>query len=77
MNHGVDPPDKCDVSAGCHINDVMNHISARLSQETVSAGCHINDVMNNLCQGCQRVDVSAGCHINDVMNSSYFLTSSR
>ena len=34
------------VSAGCHINDVMNE-SDKLSEETgVSAGCHINDVMN-------------------------------
>ena len=35
-----------DVSAGCHINDVMNTTLALKSPVIVSAGCHINDVMN-------------------------------
>ena len=34
------------VSAGCHINDVMNAIESGPSAAAVSAGCHINDVMN-------------------------------
>ena len=34
------------VSAGCHINDVMNIISILEALDEVSAGCHINDVMN-------------------------------
>ena len=34
------------VSAGCHINDVMNKIVTNFSIQHVSAGCHINDVMN-------------------------------
>ena len=34
------------VSAGCHINDVMNLISSSDAETLVSAGCHINDVMN-------------------------------
>ena len=34
------------VSAGCHINDVMNAKPINASPATVSAGCHINDVMN-------------------------------
>ena len=34
------------VSAGCHINDVMN-VNVRLTLRLdVSDGCHINDVMN-------------------------------
>ena len=39
------------VSAGCHINDVMNRNSEERIQCTVSAGCHINDVMNIGIQG--------------------------
>ena len=35
-----------DVSAGCHINDVMNAKRCDGRFEEVSAGCHINDVMN-------------------------------
>ena len=34
------------VSAGCHINDVMNNVTGGKIQINVSAGCHINDVMN-------------------------------
>ena len=34
------------VSAGCHINDVMNHFKLSCAVIIVSAGCHINDVMN-------------------------------
>ena len=34
------------VSAGCHINDVMNMQTGRTIRQDVSAGCHINDVMN-------------------------------
>ena len=34
------------VSAGCHINDVMNNINDWDNLDLVSAGCHINDVMN-------------------------------
>ena len=34
------------VSAGCHINDVMNHYLHLYNDLNVSAGCHINDVMN-------------------------------
>ena len=34
------------VSAGCHINDVMNTQPASNTRWHVSAGCHINDVMN-------------------------------
>ena len=34
------------VSAGCHINDVMNPKLRTLAKSSVSAGCHINDVMN-------------------------------
>ena len=34
------------VSAGCHINDVMNRVARLLTGSEVSAGCHINDVMN-------------------------------
>ena len=56
------------VSAGCHINDVMNIKHSKCCQRKVSAGCHINDVMNN-CKTSKSVsEVSAGCHINDVMN---------
>ena len=36
-----------DVSAGCHINDVMNATSCFNSPACVSAGWHINDVMNS------------------------------
>ena len=58
------------VSAGCHINDVMN-LSFKLAiQLCVSAGCHINDVMNNKIINNIALSVSAGCHINDVMNKS-------
>ena len=35
------------VSAGCHINDVMNLSKILKRIMYVSAGCHINDVMNN------------------------------
>ena len=59
---------KVEVSAGCHINDVMNAKRCDGRFEEVSAGCHINDVMNStLGPGDYRL-VSAGCHINDVMN---------
>ena len=34
------------VSAGCHINDVMNIDVREKDNQSVSAGCHINDVMN-------------------------------
>ena len=34
------------VSAGCHINDVMNMLMMKQTYDIVSAGCHINDVMN-------------------------------
>ena len=34
------------VSAGCHINDVMNKKFDLDKIAIVSAGCHINDVMN-------------------------------
>ena len=34
------------VSAGCHINDVMNERVSCHYEKFVSAGCHINDVMN-------------------------------
>ena len=34
------------VSAGCHINDVMNQEEGAGAKARVSAGCHINDVMN-------------------------------
>ena len=34
------------VSAGCHINDVMNNCCNPCMAMLVSAGCHINDVMN-------------------------------
>ena len=34
------------VSAGCHINDVMNNGFTSPVDIFVSAGCHINDVMN-------------------------------
>ena len=34
------------VSAGCHINDVMNQPVGDMTGGGVSAGCHINDVMN-------------------------------
>ena len=56
------------VSAGCHINDVMNITERAGNRGEVSAGCHINDVMN-LCRRLALTRlVSAGCHINDVMN---------
>ena len=35
------------VSAGCHINDVMNVKYFVILSTLVSAGCHINDVMNS------------------------------
>ena len=35
------------VSAGCHINDVMNTTLEEILRNEVSAGCHINDVMNS------------------------------
>ena len=37
------------VSAGCHINDVMNMAMLPNKNCVVSAGCHINDVMNCQC----------------------------
>ena len=48
--------DKCRVaglavSAGCHINDVMNETEPGIMTANVSAGCHINDVMNSSKQG--------------------------
>ena len=57
------------VSAGCHINDVMNLHRFADRKTGVSAGCHINDVMNDLTFAKTAIDVSAGCHINDVMNN--------
>ena len=36
------------VSAGCHINDVMNKYEGLGVVNLVSAGCHINDVMNQM-----------------------------
>ena len=56
------------VSAGCHINDVMNNLNSCFIKTRVSAGCHINDVMNNVITIIGITFVSAGCHINDVMN---------
>ena len=66
-------PRKClkssiNVSAGCHINDVMNYQFGGTPANHVSAGCHINDVMNNFIIEIANENVSAGCHINDVMN---------
>ena len=58
------------VSAGCHINDVMNLTIGILASLKVSAGCHINDVMNVWPTLWTGGTVSAGCHINDVMNPS-------
>ena len=58
------------VSAGCHINDVMNSNVANVIKTLVSAGCHINDVMNVKVESDRDIIVSAGCHINDVMNKS-------
>ena len=46
MNVTYDNYVTIDVSAGCHINDVMNRILGKLALIIVSAGCHINDVMN-------------------------------
>ena len=54
------------VSAGCHINDVMNMLNICGCRVVVSAGCHINDVMNTLDVATVFPVVSAGCHINDV-----------
>ena len=54
------------VSAGCHINDVMNCFRLIRRKQTVSAGCHINDVMNHDGRRQMKKIVSAGCHINDV-----------
>ena len=63
-------PRRCSrvVSAGCHINDVMNVLFAISIASLVSAGCHINDVMNSHSKCSKHGHVSAGCHINDVMN---------
>ena len=58
------------VSAGCHINDVMNCLRVCKTPNVVSAGCHINDVMNFKITIQYIVQVSAGCHINDVMNAT-------
>ena len=57
-----------EVSAGCHINDVMNILLRLHTLRCVSAGCHINDVMNERARDNEEIAVSAGCHINDVMN---------
>ena len=46
MNQNADGLCADTVSAGCHINDVMN-VNVRLTLRLdVSDGCHINDVMN-------------------------------
>ena len=46
MNDGDDDDGYGRVSAGCHINDVMNTPHRIQTHAEVSAGCHINDVMN-------------------------------
>ena len=46
MNVGSLEPRIRLVSAGCHINDVMNFAYMEYVSTQVSAGCHINDVMN-------------------------------
>ena len=46
MNDAVNAKIEFLVSAGCHINDVMNSEDKIISHFLVSAGCHINDVMN-------------------------------
>ena len=71
MNQGLRRRVYVQVSAGCHINDVMNAFCLMKSRTQVSAGCHINDVMNILDEGLDEGLVSAGCHINDVMNSQF------
>ena len=48
MNRAVKPSIYLPVSAGCHINDVMNYNGKDNDGKLVSAGCHINDVMNSL-----------------------------
>ena len=69
MNIAFFPGIDIRVSAGCHINDVMNCKIFCINGWIVSAGCHINDVMNKRVNFKEREEVSAGCHINDVMNS--------
>ena len=46
MNPVVPALEVMSVSAGCHINDVMNGANLLDNSSMVSAGCHINDVMN-------------------------------
>ena len=46
MNKELGKQDYMLVSAGCHINDVMNLPVANHCMQSVSAGCRINDVMN-------------------------------
>ncbi len=46
MNKDLQYKDLAVVSAGCHINDVMNFQKRETLLAPVSAGCHINDVMN-------------------------------
>ena len=46
MNIDLCLNDRIAVSAGCHINDVMNRLLPSSRRQPVSAGCHINDVMN-------------------------------
>ena len=46
MNIEISISTSSSVSAGCHINDVMNVFQSCFIQVSVSAGCHINDVMN-------------------------------
>ena len=47
MNNHVAKGGTINVSAGCHINDVMNGTYLNHDNTEVSAGCHINDVMND------------------------------
>ena len=68
MNHQLRTNAYAFVSAGCHINDVMNYVYYYIMLQAVSAGCHINDVMNDIRKAIDANKVSAGCHINDVMN---------
>ena len=46
MNIEMELTENAKVSAGCHINDVMNNLIRAHPTLHVSAGCHINDVMN-------------------------------
>ena len=74
MNTAIVRPRFFSVSAGCHINDVMNSPVLLTLERRVSAGCHINDVMNTLKSHITVYIVSAGCHINDVMNQDFHLS---